>query len=64
MMKFFILVTLGVLALGGWYHEDLTRSFSKGSGGAQISIPVVKSAGNLGAAMNRNMDNIGRSLGQ
>ena len=63
-MKFFILVTFGALALGGWYHEDLARSFSKGSGGPQMSIPVVKSAGNLGAAMNRNMDSIGRSLGQ
>jgi hypothetical protein len=64
MMKFFVLVTIGALALGGWYHEDLARSFSKESGGTQMSIPVVKSAGNLGAAMKRNMENIGRSLGQ
>ena len=63
-MKFIILFAIGALALGGWFHEDLARSFSKGSGGAQMSIPAVKSAGNLGAAMNKNMESIGHSLGQ
>jgi hypothetical protein len=61
-MKFIIMATIVAVAMGSLFHEDITGAFSTKSGGSQASIPAVKSAGNLGTAMNNNMQSIGSSL--
>ncbi len=63
-MKFLIMATVAVLALGGIYHQEIARSFSEIGDGARTGGSTAKSVRNLGAAMNNNMQGIGRALGQ
>jgi hypothetical protein len=61
-MKIVIMVTVVAIAMGSLFHEDIVQSFSAKGSGSQAGIPAVKSAGNLGTAMNNNMQSIGSSL--
>jgi len=61
-MKIFIMVTIVAIAMGSLFHEDISRTISAEGGGSQAGIPAVKSVGNLGTAMNNNMQSIGSSL--
>ncbi len=63
-MKFLIMATVAVLALGSIYHEDIARSFSEIGNGSKAGGSTIKSARKLGTAMNNNMQGIGRALGQ
>jgi len=61
-MKLFIMGTIVAIAMGSLFHEDIVQSFSAKGNGSQAGIPAVKSAGNLGRAMNNNMQGIGSAL--
>ncbi len=63
-MKFLIMATLAVVALGSIYHEDIARTFTGMSSGTRSGGSPINSARNLGTAMNNNMQGIGRALGQ
>lgn len=64
-MKLLIIVALAAVAFGSYFHEDIGRMLSEaGVGRSQANVPVVNSMGNLGGAMNNNLQTIGRSFGQ
>ena len=62
-MKFLIMATVAVVALGSIYHQEIARSFTGMSNGTRSGGSPINSARNLGAAMNNNMQGIGRALG-
>lgn len=62
-MKFVIIVALGLIGVGVYFHEDISRAISEASNGRGSSGPsVARSAGSMGSAMNNNMGSVNRSL--
>ncbi len=62
-MKFLMLCALGVLVLGGIYHEELARSWSQSGSSGSVG-GVTGSMGGLGSSMGSTIGGVGNSLGQ
>ena len=61
-MKFLMLCALGVLVVGGIYHEDLTHAWTQSRSGGESG--VTGSMGGLGSSMGSTIGGVGNSLGQ
>ncbi|MEM7223819.1 MAG: hypothetical protein AAF495_12610 [Pseudomonadota bacterium] len=61
-MKFLMLCAVGVLVLGGVFHEDLIHAWNQSrSGGAS---GVTDSMGGLGGSVGSSFEGVGNSFGQ
>ncbi len=63
-MKLVIIVALGLIGLGVYFHEDITRAVADASASRGSSGPSVSnSAGSMGRASNNNFGSAGSAIG-
>ena len=62
-MKVLMLCALGLVVLGGVYHEELARAWSQSGSSGSVG-GVTGSMGGLGSSMGSTLGGAGNSFGQ